>query len=147
MAPSPVSIRPATPDDLARVAAQYAHEDTPWDPFGDVDRLRRIPLEGFLIATVEGEYAGFLYWFESRRPYFRPGLDRAASLHELHVLEPFRRRGVGRSLVERFVEDARSRGLRTLFVDTDDDNRTARTLYESVGFRRYRDVHHFELRL
>lgn len=138
-------VRTGTPADFERVAAHYTHEDTPWDPFGSVERLARIPIEGLLIAEVDGQYAGFLYWFEGRSPYFRPGLQRFGYLHELHVKEQFRGRGLAKLLIERFVADAQARGIRQLFVDTDDTNTVARRLYESMGFRRYRDVVHYEL--
>jgi ribosomal protein S18 acetylase RimI-like enzyme len=139
------TVRTGRPADFDRVAAHYAHEDSPWDPFGSVERLARIPIDGLLIAEVDGQYAGFLYWFEGHSPYFRPGLQRFGYLHELHVKEEFRGRGLAKLLIERFVAEAQARGVRQLFVDTDDTNTVARRLYESMGFRRYRDVVHYEL--
>lgn len=139
------TVRKGTPTDLENVAAHYAHADTPWDPFGSVERLSRIPIDGLLIAEVDGRYAGFLYWFEAESPYFRPGLQRFGYLHELHVQEEFRGRGLAKQLIERFISDALRRGVHQLFVDTDESNTVARTLYESFGFRRYRDVIHYEL--
>lgn len=143
----PETVRAGTPTDLAVVAEHYAHEDTPWDPFGSEERLSRIPIDGLLIAHVDDEYAGFLYWFEGHSPYFRPGLQRFAYLYELHVRERFRGRGLAKKLVERFMADAQARGIRQLFVDTDEANQIARRLYESYGFQRYRDVVHYELEL
>ncbi len=139
------TVRAGTPADLERVAEHYAHEDTPWDPFGSAERLARIPIDGLLIAEVDSEYAGFLYWFEGQSPYFRPGLQRFAYLQELHVKAEFRGRGLARRLIERFVGDAQARGIRQLFVDTDETNSVARRLYESFGFQRYRGVVHYEL--
>jgi len=139
------TVRAGTPADLGNIADHYAHEDTPWDPFGSVERLSRIPLDGLLVAEVDGRYAGFLYWFEGHSPYFRPGLERFGYLYELHVKEEFRGRGLATKMIERFFADAQARGIHQLFVDTDDTNTGARRLYEGLGFLRYRDVVHYEL--
>ena len=125
----------------------YAHGDTPWDPFGDVSKLSRIPLDGLLVVEVNGEYAGFLYWFEGKRPYFDRNVDRYANFQELHILDRFRRRGLARALIERFLADARKRGIIDAFLDTDDDNILAQHLYESLGFTHYRKEFHYRMRL
>ncbi len=142
-----IRVRQGTPSDLPFVAEQYLHEDSPWDPFGSVERLSRIPLDGLLIAEVDGEYAGFLYWFEGHRPYFQPNLERFADLAVLHVKEEYRRRGVAKLLTSKFIEDAREKGIIQAFVDTDDDNFAAQKLYENFGFHRYRAVFHYEQEL
>lgn len=76
-------VRPGTQDDLPLIAKHYGRGDTPWDPFGDVARLRKIPLGGFLVAEVDGEYAGFLYWFETERPWFDESVWQCAQIEEL----------------------------------------------------------------
>jgi ribosomal protein S18 acetylase RimI-like enzyme len=145
--PEGIRVRPGKLEDLPSIARHYAHGDSPWDPFGDVSKLSRIPLDGLLLVEVQGTYAGFLYWFEGRRPYFDPNVDRYANLQELHILEPFRGKGLSKVLIERFLSDARERGIRDAFVDTDDDNTIAQHLYESFGFTLYRKVFHYRLRL
>jgi ribosomal protein S18 acetylase RimI-like enzyme len=147
MAPDEIKARSGTPEDLPAVARQYAHGDTPWDPFGDVTKLSRIPQDGLLVAEVNGEYAGFLYWFEGKRPYFDRNVDRYANFQELHVLERFRRRGLAKALIERFLADAGRRGIADAFVDTDEDNTIAQHLYERFGFTQYRTVLHYRVRL
>jgi ribosomal protein S18 acetylase RimI-like enzyme len=147
MTPDEIKVRSGTTEDLPAVARQYAHGDTPWDPFEDVSKLSRIPLDGLLVAEVNGEYAGFLYWFEGKRPYFDRTVDRYANFQELHVLDRFRRRGVAKALIERFLADAGRRGIVDAFVDTDDDNTIAQRLYESFGFKQYRIVLHYRMRV
>jgi ribosomal protein S18 acetylase RimI-like enzyme len=147
MAPDEIKVRSGTTEDLPAVARQYAHGDTPWDPFGDVSKLSRIPLDGLLVVEVNGEYAGFLYWFEGMRPYFDRDVDRYANLQELHILERFRGRGFSKALIERFLADARKRGIVDAFVDTDDNNTIAQRLYESFGFTLYRKVLHYRMKL
>src|SRR5271157_1485413 len=55
-----IVVRHGTLDDLPTIAKHYAHGDSPWDPFDDVSKLSRIPLDGLLLVEVQGTYAGFL---------------------------------------------------------------------------------------
>jgi ribosomal protein S18 acetylase RimI-like enzyme len=77
-------------------------------------------------ALVDGEVAGFAYC------HVLPRLDGTENvfLYELAVDEPFRRRGIGKALVD---EALRLADRRRLFVLTDEDNGPARALYRAVG--------------
>jgi ribosomal protein S18 acetylase RimI-like enzyme len=55
-------------------------------------------------------------------------------LDELHVLEPYRRRGIGTALLEASFALARELGLCGVRLLTRIDNEPARKLYECVGF-------------
>jgi GNAT superfamily N-acetyltransferase len=77
-------------------------------------------------ALVDGELAGFAYC------HVLPRLDGTENvfLYELAVDERFRRRGVGRSLLE---ETLRLAGRRRLFVLADEDDGPGRALYDAAG--------------
>ena len=67
------------------------------------------------------------------RPSYTIGaLD--AHLEELYVVPRLRRRGIGRALLERAMDDARARGSARIDLGTSDDDLAARALYERVGF-------------
>jgi hypothetical protein len=55
-----ILVRQASPADLTNIVCHYGAGDSPWDPFADLAKLQRIPLEGLIVAEVEGQYAGFL---------------------------------------------------------------------------------------
>src|SRR5690606_20929570 len=55
-------------------------------------------------------------------------------LFSLWVAPSHRGRGVGRALVERVVDEARTRGHARLFLDVGDFNRDAIALYDRCGF-------------
>ncbi len=59
---------------------------------------------------------------------------REAELLLLAVKRGSQRKGVGRRLLERFVEDARARGAEQLHLEVRDGNKAMR-LYESADFR------------
>lgn len=56
-------------------------------------------------------------------------------LSRVGVSRQFRGRGLGRTLVEGFLEAGRSQGFRRFCLDVRPDNSAAVRLYESVGFR------------
>jgi GNAT superfamily N-acetyltransferase len=56
------------------------------------------------------------------------------NIHDLAVLPRYRGQGVGRALLRAAEEQARLKGCCKLTLEVQDDNRRARTLYESFGF-------------
>jgi ribosomal protein S18 acetylase RimI-like enzyme len=54
-------------------------------------------------------------------------------IYELAVDESFRRRGIGRMLVERLEDLARESGCYGMWVVTDEGNVAARATYEGAG--------------
>jgi ribosomal protein S18 acetylase RimI-like enzyme len=55
-------------------------------------------------------------------------------MEDLYVAQPERGRGLGRALVELAFERASARGARRIELDTNEQNRGAIALYESLGF-------------
>ena len=56
-------------------------------------------------------------------------------LHDVDVDEPYRRQGVGRRLLEAFMEAGRSAGASKMFLMTGEGNMPARRLSEGLGGR------------
>jgi ribosomal protein S18 acetylase RimI-like enzyme len=82
-----------------------------------------------LVAYEDGVAVGFVSGVEMTHP------DKGTEmfLYELGVDENFRRRGIGRALVERLKGVARAAGCYGMWVVTGDDNVGARTTYEGSG--------------
>ncbi len=139
------AVRSATTKDLPLVTDHYGKADTPRDPFGDVSRLEAIPLEGLLVAEVEGEYAGFLYWFEGEKPWFDRDVGRYAHIEEVQVLRKHRGRGVGKRLLTSALNRLMASGVEAIYIDTTEGNDVARHLYEAAGFRPIFGTIHYKL--
>jgi ribosomal protein S18 acetylase RimI-like enzyme len=139
-----VTIRQGNLHDFKDITAHYGPGDSPWDPFGNEERLKRIPLEGLRIAETESNYAGFLYWFIGENPWFDRETKRYAYITELHVVEEYQNRGVGTSLLEYAVDELRTKPV-TVFISTTEGNMIARTLYEKAGFRPFSQTIHYKL--
>ena len=57
-----------------------------------------------------------------------------ADLQDLFVAEDFRRRGIGKTLVSAFIDAAREKGVKKLFLEVRESNAAAKNLYKSCGF-------------
>ena len=60
--------------------------------------------------------------------------DGSSWLGFMGVIQSHRRRGIGRHLLNRFIEESRKRGTRKISLDTDPRLVPAIQLYESSGF-------------
>jgi ribosomal protein S18 acetylase RimI-like enzyme len=141
-----ITIRQAIPDDLPTIVGHYGRGDSPWDPFADLVRLWNIPLEGLIVAEVEGRYAGFLYWFVGEKPWFDVGVETYAHIVEVQVVEKRRGQGVGKRLLAYALERVKESSIEAIYIDTTKDNLAARHLYESAGFRPLFRTIHYRLR-
>jgi len=81
------------------------------------------------VAEVGGELAGFAYAYV----LLRIDGDTSVFLYELGVDERFRRRGLGRALVEQARALAEDAGAAKMWVDTSYDNEPARRTYAAAG--------------
>ena len=84
------------------------------------------PERTVFLAYVNGDIAG-----EVR---LRQNWNRCAYVEDLVVDSTFRRRGVGRALVESAVQWAKGRGLAGVMIETQSNNVAACRLYQQCGF-------------
>jgi ribosomal protein S18 acetylase RimI-like enzyme len=82
-----------------------------------------------LLAEVEGTPAGFVTGVEIAHP----DKDLEMLLYELGVDEAFRRRGIGRALVEALKALARDVGCSGMWVPVEQGNDVATALYRATG--------------
>lgn len=125
------------PDDLsgdatrALVAAHLAGmlENTPVESVHALD-VDRLTADGVTVwsAWVDDELAGIGACKDL-------DLDRA-ELKSMRVAEDFLGQGIGRAILRHIMDDARERGIRSLWLETGstDDFLPARRLYASEGF-------------
>lgn len=144
-------IRDATPDDLAGVAAIYAHEVlhgvstfelTPPSVEEMAARLAAVRSHGlpWLVAGDETGLLGYAYATPFRpRPAYRYACEDS-----VYVAERARGRGVGRVLLREVIDRARALGLRHVIgaISSGADSPSV-SLHRSLGFREvgtYRQV-------
>lgn len=146
--PPPVSVRPATPEDLPFLVTMLV-EATNWDGTRPASptSVARDPqawhyVEGwqrptdFGVVAVDGDHPVGAAWAR-----FLPSEDAGYGYVEdsipeltLGVTGTARHRGFGRRLLDELVASARDRGLAGLSLSVEDGNAPARALYEKAGF-------------
>ena len=84
-----------------------------------------------ILEDDDGAYAGHL-WLCEREDTFS-GVARLY-VNTVAIVERFRSRGWGRLLMQRAIDEARTRGLHSVGLAVAADNVVARKLYEEMGF-------------
>lgn len=112
------------------------------------DFLSRRLTRGDSRLLVHEDDDGTLLGFVQLYPLFSTvGLAPQWLLNDLFVAPEARRRGVGRALMRGAEALARSAGVARLTLATQVENRTAKALYESLGWRCDRIFDHYRLDL
>jgi ribosomal protein S18 acetylase RimI-like enzyme len=95
-----------------------------------LDRNRALwvdALPGTTMLDVDGHPAGYVMWAR---------LDGVPTVVTIQVLPEYRRRGLGRALLDLAVGQVREQGERRLVLGVHRDNPGAAALYEGAGFAR-----------
>jgi L-amino acid N-acyltransferase YncA len=138
-----VSIRPATPADIPAITRIYAQSvrtgtasfelDPPTEE--EMTRRMRVLLDGgfpYLVAEIDGALAGYAYAGPYRtRPAYRFTVEDS-----IYIDPAALRRGVGRALLDRLIEEATRRGFRQMIAVIGDSRQTPSIeLHRAAGFR------------
>ncbi len=135
---APITVRPATVDDadaVVRLARGLSMTDGGRPSRLTVEAFRRdgfgsIPAFRALVAVVDGAVVGYALYF--------PGYDtdraaRGVYLADLFVDQPWRRQGVGRSLMQGVACACRDAGGTWMFWSVLKRNRAARRFYRTLA--------------
>ena len=115
-----------TPEDMSAYLAQaFTHESL---ATGLAD-----PKATFLLASVEGEAAGYAKLYQGEPPRSVTG-ENPIELARIYVLQKWLGGGVGRQLMQRCVDEARASGSRVLWLGVWQRNPRALAFYRKWGF-------------
>lgn len=113
------------PADLEEIMAiEKASFSYPWSPRFFIQELK-VPCARSLLAVVAGKTIGYIiYWH----------LPSEVDIHNLAVHPAYRRQGIGRSLLQAVIDEARRNGLSQVTLEVRKSNEAAQKLYQSLGF-------------
>jgi len=86
-----------------------------------------------LVCEEGGKVVGFLKADVIDRLFYEPRKDGV--IREFYLLPEFRRRGIGRIMVERAYEELRSMGAGIITAEFPSQHKIAVSFYENLGFR------------
>lgn len=121
-----VRIRPFVPNDIPAIASivrEALRENYPTTLYLDIHRWWR---DGFLVADLQGHPVGFLAAVIAS--------DGQARVLMFAVSAGFRRRGIGRQMMDAFVQTCAMRGLKRLELEVRVSNGEAIQFYRQYGF-------------
>jgi ribosomal-protein-alanine N-acetyltransferase len=118
------------------IAVNWASLPEHYSDFFFDELLREAP-EAFLVADWNARIVGYImcrieYGFSTLRRF---GLARKGHIVSVAVLEPHRRKGVGRILVEEALQAMRRRGCTEAYLEVRVSNAGATALYDRLGFQ------------
>lgn len=141
-----MTVRLARPGDEGEIFALNAEFNGPGNASREeIARALRGEMGGeiVLLALVGDRAAGFACGRVTRSVCYG---EPSAEVTEMYVREAYRRRGAARSLLRELLRLFSERGAREIRLLTGGDNRPARALYESAGFRLSGEAH-YEMQL
>lgn len=98
-----------------------------------IDGLKNHPAALILFAVSENDIiTGMAICFEGFSTFQAAGLF---NVHDLIVYKHYRKRGIGRSLLEYVCNEAQRRKFCRVTLEVRTDNESAKRLYRSVSFR------------
>jgi ribosomal protein S18 acetylase RimI-like enzyme len=128
------TVRKARPTDLPMVykgelhyiqTIEPEHEQRWKDAMHSHLRQWTSALERMFVVEQDGVPVGYCFW---------EAIDGAACLASIYVVNECRQRGLGRLLLDQYIDDARARGFAKLTLSVFLGN-PACFLYESAGFQ------------
>jgi ribosomal protein S18 acetylase RimI-like enzyme len=131
---------PLKEDKLMKSLIQIDHDDFP-QPWR-VEDWHQLNFEHYgLYGSFEGSdqensVQGFALFREL------PG-DETVHLLKVVTRSSARQQGLARKLLEFAFASQRERNFRSLYLEVEHDNQAALRFYESLGFKRYRELRHF----
>jgi ribosomal-protein-alanine N-acetyltransferase len=108
------------------VAIERASFSMPWSRGAFLYELQQNRVARCLVMRDDGRVVGYLCLWE---------IGDELHITNVAVHPDCRRRGIGRSLLNGVLDDARARKLKLVVLEVRPSNHEARTLYESFGFR------------
>jgi len=121
-------------DWLKIVNASYMeYEDFRPDSMEDMEKFQKSPefdAAGMFIAEWNSELVGCVNAYVDQKREEKKGFIRT-----LAVIPKFRRRGIGKALVEKAIESLKERGMQCAETWTKKDRLACKSLFESMGFQ------------
>lgn len=124
-APGAVHFRQINPSDLDEIMTiEQASFAFPWSQRFFLQELR-VPCAHSLLALLGGRAVGYIiYW----------RLPGEVDVHNLAVHPAHRRQGIGTSLLQEVIEEAKRNASTRITLEVRKSNEAAQKLYHSLGF-------------
>lgn len=111
--------------------AAYPEERVPYEFF---DALLKMTQGYPAVVVCDTTHENQIYGFAFLRPYHPAKTFQGTAQATYFLLPEFTRKGIGKALMEFFVQEARKRNIRTLLADISSLNAPSIKFHEKMGF-------------
>ena len=95
-----------------------------------LEELLNRPLAHLVVALDHNKVVGGISALEI--PMFTKEINEMF-IYELGVIEGYRRKGIARQLIHKVKDICQDKGIKSMFVCADADNKIAKSVYENAG--------------
>ncbi len=82
--------------------------------------------EGFLVAKINKEIVGYAIGEKN---------ENSGLIISVAVKKEWRRKGIGRKLIEKLLENFKKEGMKMIFLHVREENKEAINFYQALGFK------------
>jgi ribosomal protein S18 acetylase RimI-like enzyme len=97
-----------------------------------IDGLNNHPKTIVLLAETENVFCGLLVAFENFSTFSAKPM---INIHDVIVLKEYRKKGIGRQLMNALIEEAKRRKCSRITLEVRKDNDKAQNLYRDLDFK------------
>ena len=132
---SDIKVREAKKKDIKTITKYYKrlYEGDEKEPFYNSKlRIGKISAgQRLIVASSENKIMGFVWivWYEHIKN------KGVMYIEELYVDNSFRRRGIGKKLINEAIEIAKEKKISSIFVTTGEHLKAAKKFYKKINFR------------
>lgn len=139
---SRVELRRATPRDLEEIQLiERMSFTTPYSTYYQKHLLKHADL--YYVAIYEGKIVGYIIARVEKGSLPDIDLGLIGHIVSIAVHPDYRKRGLGRFLMEKAEEELKRRGCRRVFLEVRVSNTPAIKLYQRLGYIKFRVIPHY----
>ena len=112
--------------ELNKIAGFCYDESDLVEPFFD----NEFQVETVFVAEIDGTYVGHIELFEGHKS----SIGKFMLIRRLVIHPDWRRKGIGRELMNFAIEECKRKGIRNLDGLIDEDNAISKNMFKSLGF-------------
>lgn len=105
-----------------------------------IDGLKKHPSKLVILASIADEFVGMTVSFINFSTF---SVKPFINIHDVIVLNKYRRSGIGKRLMEETISHAKEMGCSKITLEVREDNFVAQGLYKRYGFEECRPPMHF----
>lgn len=86
-----------------------------------------------LVAKIDNNIVGYIYGYIRSDNKIKKELE--SYIESLFIIEEYRNKGIGTTLINKFIDECKSKNVKYIFIENKEKNESAKFLYNRLGFQ------------